>query len=64
MTQLRIELLAKLLDQSLVRLNGKLQAKLIVSLKTRLLSLGEAFSLMRSYKPHLGVMPRLSIELT
>ena len=41
---------AKLLDQPLAGLNGKLQAKLIVSFKARLPSLGEAFSLMRSCK--------------
>ena len=52
------------MDQLPAGLNGKLQGKLIVRFKIRLPSLGEAFSLMRSYKAYLRVMPRLSIELT
>ena len=55
---------AKLLNQPLAGLNGKLHAKLTVSLKARLSSLGEAFSLMWSCKAYLGVIPRLIIELT
>jgi len=55
---------AKLLDQPLAGLNGELQVKLIVSFKARLPRLGESFSLMRSCKAYLGIMPRLSIELT
>jgi len=65
MTQLGYEASgAKLLNQPLAGLNGKLQAKLIASFKARLPSLGEAFSLMRSCKAYLRVKPRQSIELT